>query len=267
MANLLLSIGIASVFAQQALASTCIPHQFALEGVVVDYEKLTDEGRQDLARAQKEYAELLETVRKKKDTDNVFELSNAFVDSAALMFMLHKAMQPMKEIGLEKAIEKARKAGDKQKISRLTKKLSDFQAKLDNPAYEGMSESLENISEEGKGFKKWLSAFFKRRLEVFKAWVTELKGTKSVWGQAKEALFFSMKKIGFVSFIAMVPMGAYIWLSRTKEQQRLIELTGEQDKVMKQALLFEMFTSQKSFAELAATRAKLSPEKVCPPST
>ena len=64
-----------------------------------------------------------------------------------------------------------------------------------------------------------------------------------------------------------MPLGVYIWMSRLKEEQRMTKLTGKQDKVMKQALMFDVFVNQKSFAELAATRAKLHPELVYPPAT
>ena len=253
-------------FSHAALADVCIPREFAVEGVSANYEKLTDEERIKLADIQKEYAELMQKVREKKDASNKVELVNAFVDAAGMIFWLHMTMENMKPYVMASAIDKAKEAGDNDKAVKLVKQLEEFKKRRNRFANEGIVNSIAAVDGE-ESFMKGVRAFFKRRIEVLRAWVTDLKGISSWAGKAKEMLFFSMKKIGFVSSMAMLPMGAYIWMSRIKEEQRLTELTGEQDKVMKQALMLDMFISQKSFAELAATRAKLQPDRVCPPTT
>ena len=269
MKNLLLATCV--IFSQAALAEVCIPREFAAEGVSANYEKITAEEGDKLADIQKSYAELMQKVREKKDASNKLELVNAFVDAAGMIFWLHTMMENMRPQALATAIEKAEKAGDSDKVAKLAKQLKKLTERMGRLANESIIISLDDISSStdlaGQSVMQHVRAFFEYRIKVFKAWVTDLKGITSWAGKAKEMFFFSMKKIGFVSIIMMVPMGAYIWMSRIKEEQRLTALTSEQDKVMKQAMLFELFVSQKSFAELAATRAQLQPDRVCPPTT
>ena len=266
MKNLLLAT--CAVFSHVALADVCIPHEFAVEGVSANYEKITEEERIKLADVQKEYAELMQVVQDKKGTSNQLEILNAFVDAAGMIFILHSMMGQRPD--LQKKIKDAKRAGDSETFNKAVMEYHD--SVMNKPfSKETLPESFLKIVDDARdgdlSVSQKIKNFFKRRIEVFKAWTKDLKAISSWGGKAKEMLFFSMKKIGFVSAIAAMPLGAYIWMSRLKEEQRMTKLTGKQDKVMKQALMFDVFVNQKSFAELAATRAKMHPERVCPPAT
>lgn len=266
MKNLLLAT--CAVFSHVALADVCIPHEFAVEGVSANYEKITEEERIKLADVQKEYAELMQIVQDKKGTSNQMEILNAFVDAAGMIFILHTMM--VKRPDLYKKMKDAERAGDGRAAM---KAYQEYESAVMNKPFsketipESFVKIIENESASDLSASQKIKHFFKRRIDVFKAWTKDLKAISSWGGKAKEMLFYSMKKIGFVSAIAAMPLGVYIWMSRLKEEQRMTKLTGKQDKVMKQALMFDVFVNQKSFAELAATRAKMHPERVCPPAT
>lgn len=274
------SLVLACIFISRvALAEVCIPREFAVEGVTANYEKLTAEKKDELAKVQKEYAEFIAEVEDKKKFANRMEITNAFVDAAGMAYLIHwwvdnmKAAKDAKEFAelsakaidpntLETNLTKLTEE-ERQKFKRLRKNVEKIQEKVGK-----LESGVEGLMDAGEkdGAKGVIKRLVAGRVEKFENWIKNLKEMK-IGGKVKEIFFASVKKIGFTSVLLALPLGTYVYYSRYKEQQRLVELTANQDKVMKQALLFEMFVSQKSFAELAATRAKLHPEKVCPASS
>ena len=283
-----LIVGICFVSTQIATAQTpCIPRNFAEEDVATSYAEMSDTKRAELAAVQKEYAEFAEQVRAKKGRDNRIELTNAFVDAAAAAYLIHGGIKifKIKEVSsilfsntnfgvtlgatgdVATAIEML-DDGQKQKLQKILgknykQKVIDLQKKLINKA-DDLEDVISTAEQDGLGGT--IKRFFKSRPEKFKNWVASLK-EMAFGSQVKEIVAASAKKLGLTSTILAIPLGVYVTIAKIKEQQRLVQLTAEQDKVMKQALLLELFLNQKSFAELAATRAKLHPDKVCPAST
>ena len=286
------------IFAQAVTAqSTCIPRTFAEEGIVASYEKINTDKIAELAAAQKEYANFAEQVRTKKSTDNKIELTNAFVDAAGIVYVVHSLLKMAHGEMLASALtynekEALRKGLNEEAYSaeELREKFSDNIKDIDNETKEKLQkkfgkkyekkvvnilvdEEVANAKSQAdfiqastQSTKKSLIAKLKARLNVpkrFRGWLSSLKDLPFS-EKMKKTVFTVGKKIGFASTIAMVPLGTYVGLIKIQEQQRLVQLTAEQDKVMKQALLLELFLNQKSFAELAATRAQLNPDAVCP---
>lgn len=289
------------IFAQAIAAqSTCIPRTFAEEGIVASYEKINADKRAELAAVQKEYANLAEQVRTKKSTDNKIELTNAFVDAAGIAYLVHKGMKAFQyntvisviaggsnsiDDVMETFIELAdddpavfrnnfrnyiRNLDETKKgilKKQFGKKYEDKVVNMFDNARDLLAGVKKFLSKaDDVGTKEALTTAIKGRLNVPKRFTNWLKSLKdlSFVEQMKKTVFTVGKKIGFTSTIAMVPLGAYVGLIKIQEQQRLVQLTAEQDKVMKQALLLELFLNQKSFSELAATRAQLNPDAVCP---
>ena len=289
------------IFAQAVTAqSTCIPRTFAEEGIVASYEKINTDKIAELAAAQKEYANFAEQVRTKKSTDNKIELTNAFVDAAGIAYLVHKGMKAFQyntvisviaggsnyiDDVMETFIELADddpavfrnnfrnyigNLGETKKgilKKQFGKKYEDKVVNMFDNARDLLAGVKKFLSKaDDVGTKEALTTAIKGRLNVPKRFTNWLKSLKdlSFVEQMKKTVFTVGKKIGFTSTIAMVPLGAYVGLIKIQEQQRLVQLTAEQDKVMKQALLLELFLNQKSFSELAATRAQLNPDAVCP---
>lgn len=289
------------IFAQAIAAqSTCIPRTFAEEGIVASYEKINADKRAELAAVQKEYANLAEQVRTKKSTDNKIELTNAFVDAAGIAYLVHKGMKAFQyntvisviaggSNSIDDVMETFIELADddpavfrnnfRNYIGNLDETKKGILKKQFGKKYEDKVVNMfDNARDLLAGVKKFLSkaddvgtkealtTAIKGRLNVPKRFTNWLKSLKdlSFVEQMKKTVFTVGKKIGFTSTIAMVPLGAYVGLIKIQEQQRLVQLTAEQDKVMKQALLLELFLNQKSFSELAATRAQLNPDAVCP---
>ena len=289
--------GLCFIFAQAVTAqSTCIPRTFAEGDIVASYEKVNADKIAELAARQKEYANFAEQVRTKKSTDNKIELTNAFVDAAAISYTVHYFMKKVNKSTMfdsftgddlyvlnEGVNYDDDSAKIRNKLSENIKNIDDatkaklrkkFGKKYENKVVNmivnakdsaaGMDDFIDQVEEEGT--KKTLVAKLKERLNIpkrLKGWFKSLKGL-SFAEQMKKTVFTVGKKLGFTSMVAALPLGAYVGLIKIQEQQRLVQLTAEQDKVMKQALLLELFLNQKSFAELAATRAQLNPDAVCP---
>lgn len=292
--------GLCFISAQAVTAqSTCIPRTFAEEDIVASYEKINADKRAELAAVQKEYANFAEQVRTKKSRDNKIELTNAFADAAGIAYLVHKGMEvfqyktvlsiiatdgnvfdTLDDLDFLKEDDPAAFKGkfrnyirnlDESKKGMLRKsfgkKYEDKVVNMFGNAEDVMA-SIEKFVDKADdaGTKKALTASIKGYFNVpkrFTDWLKSLKDLSFV-EQMKKTVFTVGKKIGFASVVAMVPLGAYVGLIKIQEQQRLVQLTAEQDKIMKQALLLELLLNQKSFAELAATRAQLNPEAVCP---
>ena len=241
------------IFAQSVTAQTiCIPRTFAEEGVVASYEKMNEEKRAELAKVQKDYTELAEQVRTKKSRDNKIEITNAFVDAAGMVWLIHNAvvMRQMSSLAFASEEELIEKYGKNYE-----KKVAKLQARGKRMNY--------IFSGEDKNF---VTRFLKAKSDQLKNWFKALKNMSFV-KQVGEIIAASASKIGVTSALLLLPLGIYVTVIKIKEQQRLVQLTAEQDKVMKQALLLELFLNQKSFAELAATRAQRQPNMVCPPAS
>lgn len=287
------------IFAQSVTAQTiCIPRAFAEEDVVASYEKMNEEKRAELAAVQKEYAEFAEQVRSKKSRDNKIELTNAFVDAAGAAYFIHFGLKmfEMKTImsilasnpvvildlldpdnspaELKTNLRKHIQGLDDEKKAALRKSLGKkYEDKIVNKFSDVGSfiKAMEDFGDKADddGFGTAFKAKIKEHFNIpkrFKNWLDGLKDLK-FGEQMKKIVFTAGKKIGFASAILVIPLGIYVNISKINEQQRLVQLTAEQDKVMKQALLLELFLNQKSFAELAATRAQMQPERVCQPAT
>ena len=267
--------------------STCIPSTFAEDDVVVDYEEMNAEKIAELAAVQKEYADFAEQVRGKKSRDNKIELTNAFVDAAGMAYLIHAGVRMFKTKGVFSVLRgdllAVTMSGGDPDLKEVLKNLDDTKKaelkKILGKNYEaktlklqasmekqlaGIVDLLETADEEGK--KSMIRKLFTGKIDKLKSWWEALKDMNFL-KQTSEVMAASAKQIGFASLLLAVPLGVYVSIAKIKEQQRLVQLTAEQDKVMKQALLLEMFLNQKSFAELAATRAKLQPNRVCPPAS
>lgn len=285
--------GLCFISAQAVTAqSICIPRTFAEEDIVASYEKINADKRAELAAVQKEYANFAEQVRTKKSTDSKFELTGAFADAAAIAYIVNKLAKAAKDAALNSTLgddlyileAEVDKMGDS--AEELRKKFSNNIKNIDDKTKEKLQKQFGKKYEKkvvnikvnsiiterdphsfanqlkNHDLKKALAGRFKIT-ERFSRWIKSLKGLSFV-EQMKKTVFTVGKKIGFASMIAALPLGAYLGIIKMQEQQRLVQLTAEQDEVMKQALLLELFLNQKSFAELAATRAQLNPEAVCP---
>ena len=238
------------IFAQSVTAqTTCIPRAFAEEGIVANYEAMSEEKQKELAKIQKDYAELADLVQKKKSTDSKIELLNAFVDGAGMVWSIHffMGMQQSATLPFASEDELIKKFGENYQ-----EKVSKLQARLTRQTYI-------LSGEDGNIF----SRFLKAKSDQLKNWFKAFKDM-AFSKQVGEVIAAGVSKIGVTSALLMLPLGIYVAIIKIKEQQRLVQLTAEQDKVMKQALLLELFLNQKSFAELAATRAKLQPQRICP---
>ncbi len=291
------------IFTQVVAAQTvCIPHIFAAEDIEASYQRVNEEKIAELAAVQKDYADFFEQVRSKKSRDNKIELTNAFVDASAAAFIIHKGVSMFKMATITKIIAsgsqggeelfelediisdnnedfrgKMRKfvqgLGDDQKADlrkRLGKKYEDKVVKT----FEGPKQLLAAVEKfaddtEDGGFGKTVKDTIKGWFNVperFKKWLDSLKDMP--FGQKlKKIVTTSAGKVGFASMLLAAPLAIYINIAKISEQQRLVHLTAAQDKVMKQALVLELFLHQKSFTELAATRALMHPKAVCPPTT
>ncbi len=287
------------IFAQSVTAqTTCIPRAFAEEDVVASYEKMNEEKRAELAAVQKEYAEFAEQVRTKKSRDNKIELTNAFVDAAGAAYFIHMGLKVfelrtmvsllasdltalMQSVSPGNSPEEFKtnlrnyvRGLDDQKKSLLRKQLGKkYEDKIVNRFSDATSfiKAVVDFGDKAddEGFGKTFKAKLKEHFNIPKrvqSWLDNLKDL-AFGEKMKKMVFTAGKKIGFASAILVIPLGIYVNIAKINEQQRLVQLTAEQDKVMKQALLLELFLNQKSFAELAATRAKLQPDRVCPPTT
>ena len=294
-----LIVGICFIFAQAAAAqATCIPRTFAEEDAIASYEKMSEEKRAELAAVQKEYAEFAEQVSSKKSRDNKIELTNAFVDAAGAAYFIHfglKMFEMRTILGLltgdiEGFMDSIMDADnpeqfktnlrnyvrnlDDTKKAALRKQLGKkYETKIvnrfDNVNSLGKAMADFGAKADDKGFGAAFKAKIKEHFNVpkrFQNWLNNLKDL-TFGEKMKKMVFTAGKKIGFASALLVIPLGIYVNIAKINEQQRLVQLTAEQDKVMKQALLLELFLNQKSFAELAATRAQLQPNMVCPPAS
>ena len=221
-----------------ALAEVCIPREFAAEDVTVNYEKLTTEKKDELAKVQKEYAEFMAEVEQKKKFANRVEITNAFVDAAGMAYLIHwwvdkmKAVKDVKEyqIILEKArdpntyeIDLTKLTDDeKQKFAELGKKSDEIKEKISK-----LESGVESLIDSGEkdGAKGVIKKLVDGRVDKFKNWVKNLKEMK-VGGKVKEIFFASVKKIGFTAALLALPLGTYVYYSRYTEQQR----TGRTDR-------------------------------------
>ena len=232
--------------------STCIPRVFAEDDAVANYAKISEEKQAELAKVQKDYAELTDQVQRKKSTDSKIELMNAFVDGAAMVWLIHysvgMAQMPLVTFASEEELIKKFGENYKEKTAKLV-------ARAQRIGYITGGEDGNLVTR-----------FLKAKSAQLKDWFKALKDM-SFTKQAGEVIAASASKVGVVSTLLALPLGIYVAILKIKEQQRLVQLTAEQDKLMKQALLLELFLNQKSFAELAATRAKLQPNRVCPPAS
>ena len=294
-----LMVGICFIFAQTAMAQTaCIPRSFAQEDVAATYEAMNEAKIAELAAVQREYAEFADQVRSKKSRDNKIELTNAFVDAAGAAYFIHMGVKLFEMRTMVSLL-----ASDPEALFRAISFSDDpqnFKANLRNyiqglddtkkatlrkqlgkkyedkivRRFDDAKSFAKAVSDFGdkadeQGFGKTFKAKIKEHLNIpkrFKNWLDSLK--ELAFGEKmKKMVFTAGKKIGFASAIMIIPLGIYVNISKISEQQRLVQLTAEQDKVMKQALMLELFLNQKSFAELAATRAQLQPNRVCPPTS
>ena len=287
------------IFAQSVTAqTTCIPRTFAEEDVVISYEKMNEEKIAELAAVQKEYADFAEQVRTKKSRDNKIELTNAFVDAAGAAYFIHMGLKAFElktmtnllssdpEEVLDGLAPDSSPAEFKTNLRNYIQNLDDtrktairkslgknYEDKILN-RFSDANSFIKAVVDFGdkaddEGFGKTFKAKLKEHFNIPKrvqSWLDNLKDL-AFGEKMKKMVFTAGKKIGFASAILVIPLGIYVNIAKINEQQRLVQLTAEQDKVMKQALLLELFLNQKSFAELAATRAKLQPDRVCPPTT
>ena len=291
---------VVTVASQKTVAQpTCIPSVFADQDIEASYEKMTKEKTAELAALQKEYADFANQVQTKKGRDNKIELANAFIDAAGAAYIIHTGIKIVEyktigdvvfpgfykaltadEIGelgdpqkFRQALRKHIQGLDENKKSILRKQLGkNYENKIIKrfAGFEELEQGFEKFTDnmDDLGTKSAIGTLIKEKINIpkrLKNWFKELKDLP-LGDKAKNIISTSAKKVGFSSMILMGPLFIYIVVARTNEQQRLVQLSAEQDKVVKQALVLEMLLAQKSFANLAATRARLQPNKVCPPA-